>query len=186
MKKEQVVSQAEFARQMGLHRSQISRLVKRGLPVRDDGQLDQGAAQAWCEQNHSSKGWRGARGDRRKEKAQKPKSAATGSLVRLDVDHFPSIAKLLLLMTSPENTALVAGMALRAGCAPREAYRVALFVRVWISVIYGPEGEPLSWMSEPEDPDWVAVFRELGATVTAKQLARWDAELAREVAQAIA
>jgi len=44
-------SQADFARRVGVHRSQISRWKKQGMPVNDDGTLEVETALEWVSDN---------------------------------------------------------------------------------------------------------------------------------------
>jgi phage terminase Nu1 subunit (DNA packaging protein) len=47
----ETVTKAAFARTLGVSRSRVTALVKRGLPVRSDGRIDLPAALAWVREN---------------------------------------------------------------------------------------------------------------------------------------
>jgi phage terminase Nu1 subunit (DNA packaging protein) len=47
----ETVTKAAFARTLGVTRSRVTALVKRGLPIRSDGRIDLPAALAWVREN---------------------------------------------------------------------------------------------------------------------------------------
>lgn len=178
---DEVITQAALGRELGLSRSRINRLIAKGMPARPDGKLNRAEALEFHRLNCSPHGggWAGLQGDKRRAKLKSQAAESGSGLLELDAEHHPSIVNLLALMTSAANTAQVAGFALKAGCAPREAFLVAVFVRVWVSTIYGPETGDLVWLPEPAEPNWPALLSKPGAPVTEKQIEKWQAEISK-------
>lgn len=47
----EVVSKSNFAQHIGVHKSRVSQLIDKGMPVEPNGNIHIARAQAWCENN---------------------------------------------------------------------------------------------------------------------------------------
>lgn len=160
--KDTVVSQAQLARELKLHRSMVGHYVKRGMPTRADGRLDRGRALEWIGRYVSSVGggWlhRG-----------KPNTAGLASEA-LNVD-----SRIQFYESVRDQVGALPGILLRMNVEPwvvlsaMEAFdmTLGLFVLNVDPDVVSDDQRALL------EPDYRAMFKSAGIRVNRKQWSEW-------------
>jgi transcriptional regulator with XRE-family HTH domain len=162
------LSQADFARVMGVDRSQVTRWAASGLPMLAENTVDAAAGAEWVRanvSNHKVRGSIGARQLERGERARLGRDVRIAYTVADETNAYAAAELLLPHLPEPVVRAIVAELLKRSRAGSAEC----------LDEDFVPPGGFASWLDTPEfqkqvptDGDWTVLLTEHAAGKLAK------------------
>ena len=187
-----VITKADFARELNLSRARISQLCKIGLPVRPDGKLNRAEALAWVKGNVFS--WLGGWELRKPRGGANPAPMPAAVADLPEFDELPDLeipdwegelreAAVIDFMNEVRQTGNMesfARVALRFGCTMQQAFAVARFFDMFMAFHFVPKDPDRAYIRVHEEPDWNHIAAEAGTTADVEAWQDWMNRLLEE------
>ena len=187
----EVITKAEFARELSLSRARISQLCKIGRPVRPDGKLNPAQAVAWVKANRFP--WLGGWELRKKTRGGADAAPMPAVLVEdgIGIPQLPDPSELpelpdwegeireqsvIEFMNEVRRTGKIesfARVALRFGCTMKQAFALARFFDLFMAFYFVPKDPDRAYIRVHEEPDWNRMAAEAGTTANVEEWQDW-------------